>query len=90
MVNRALPICYFVTISQPKPRPLLWEKLKVWSIVPVLPGPNPPWKGGGRLMSQRCLLKMVRDIGLEPIRLSTREFETLAAANYANPALNHL
>ena len=26
MVNRALPIRYFVAISQPKPRPLLWEK----------------------------------------------------------------
>ena len=25
MVNRALPIRYFVAISQPKPRPLLWE-----------------------------------------------------------------
>ena len=65
MVNRALPICYFVAISQPKPRPLLWEN---WSIVPVLPGPNPPWKGGGRLMSQRCLLKLVAKKGLEPLR----------------------
>lgn len=30
MVNHALPICYSVTISQPKPCPLLWErKLKL-------------------------------------------------------------
>ena len=30
MVNHALPICYFVAISQPKPCPLLWENWSVW------------------------------------------------------------
>ena len=37
--------------------------------------------------TNESLDKMVLGAGLEPACLSTREFETLAAANYANPAL---